>query len=147
MAEIHARHPARLVAVAGRPIGNLLLPIPILCFLGAVLTDWSYLGSGGNLTWLFFSTWLIPVGLVFGGLTALFLLIDGIRVGGGRWIALGLLAAAWIVELFNALIHMRDGWTAVAGAGFILSIIGTLLALAAGWFAADDRRVLVREEA
>lgn len=146
MAENPAHRHARPIEVARRPIGNLLLPIPILCFIGAVLTDWSYLGSDGNLTWLFFSTWLIPVGLVFGGFAALFLLIDAIRLRGG-WLAFLLLAAAWVVELFNAFVHMRDGWTAVAGLGFILSIVGAVLALLSGWFAADNRYAYVREAA
>ena len=138
MDETFARNDMRPLAIADRPVSSLLTPIPILCFVGAVLTDWTYLGSDGNLTWLFFSTWLIPEGLVFGGVAALFLLIDAMRRRGG-WIAFSLLAAAWIVELFNAFVHMRDGWTAVAGTGFILSIIGAVLALASGWFAAAVR--------
>lgn len=146
MADNRTRRHLRPVAIARRPIGNLLLTIPIICFLGAVLTDWAYLGSDGNLTWLFFSTWLIPAGLVFGGFAALFLLIDAVRLRGG-WLAFELLAAAWIVELFNAFVHMRDGWTAVAGLGFILSIIGAVLALLSGWFAADNRYAYAGEVA
>lgn len=146
MADNPGHRHVRPVAIARRPISSLLLPIPIICFVGAVLTDWAYLGSDGNLTWLFFSTWLIPAGLVFGGFAALFLLIDAIRLRGG-WLAFVLLAAAWIVELFNAFIHMRDGWTAVAGTGFILSIVGAILALIAGWFAADNRFAYVGEAA
>jgi uncharacterized membrane protein len=144
MAESLARRRVRPLEIARRPITSLLLPIPILCWVGAVLTDWAYLCSGGNLTWLFFSTWLIPAGLVFGGFAALFLLIDAFRLPGG-WIAFLLLAAAWIVELINAFVHMRDGWTAVAGLGFILTIVGALLALLSGWFAAGDRLAVVRE--
>lgn len=140
MAETLAHRRAWPLAIARRPISNLLLPIPIICFVGAVLTDWAYLASDGNLTWLFFSTWLIPAGLVFGGFAALFLLIDAVRLRGG-WLAFGLLAAAWIVELINAFVHMRDGWTAVAGTGMLLSIIGAALALLAGWFAAENRFV------
>lgn len=146
MAEPVVHRPARPLEIARRPLANLLLPIPILCFVGAVLTDWAYLGSDGNLTWLFFSTWLIPAGLLFGGITALLLLIDAVRLR-DRWLSFILLASAWVVELFNVFIHMRDGWTAVAGMGFILSIIGALLALVAGWFAAHDRIAYVREVA
>lgn len=138
-------HPhSRPLTIARRPISGLLLPIPIICFVGAVLTDWAYEGSDGNLTWLFFSTWLIPAGLVFGGLGSLFLLIDALRLRGG-WTAFLLLAAAWVVELANAFVHMRDGWTAVVPLGVILSIVGALLALAAGWFAAELSRPIVRE--
>lgn len=146
MATPAAHRPVRPLHLARRPLANLLLPIPILCFVGVVLTDLAYLGSDGNWTWLFFSTWLIPAGLVFGGLVILLLLIDAVRLR-DRWLALILLVSAWVVELVNAFVHMRDGWTAVAGLGLILSIIGALLALAAGWFAADDRIAYVGEAA
>jgi uncharacterized membrane protein len=146
MAETLAHRHVRPLEIGRRPIGNLLLPIPIICFIGAVLTDWSYLGSDGNLTWLFFSTWLIPAGLRFGGLAALFLRSDAVRLR-GRWLAFILLACAWVIELFNAFVHMRDGWTAVAGLGIILSIIGALLALASGWFVADNRSTYTGEVA
>ena len=65
----------------------------------------------------------------------------------GGWIAFGLLVAAWIVELINSFVHMRDGWTAVAGLGFILSIVGAVLAVLSGWFAADLRQPLVEKGA
>ena len=146
MAETRLRRGHRPIAIVGRPLYSLLLPIPIVCFVGAALTDWAYLGSNGNLTWLFFSTWLIPAGLVFGGFAAVALLIDAARVRGG-WIAFGLLVAAWIVELINSFVHMRDGWTAVAGLGFILSIVGAVLAVLSGWFAADLRQPLVEKGA
>lgn len=117
----------------------LLLPIPIVCFLGAVLTDLSYLGSGGHLLWLHFSSWLLTAGLVFGSLALVALLVEAVRLRGG-WPALILLAVTWVAELINAFVHTRDGWTAVDPLGLILSIIGALFALAAGWFSASLRR-------
>lgn len=138
MADTMARGGSRPLAVARRPLYSLLLPIPIVCFLGTVLTDLSYRGSGGNLTWLYFSTWLLAAGLFFGGFVLLALLIDAVRTRGG-WVAFGLFGATWIVELINSFIHARDGWTAVVPLGLILSIIGALLALASGWFASDQR--------
>jgi uncharacterized membrane protein len=140
MAETHRVRRSGPVAIGRRPIASLLLPIPIVCFLGAVLSDWSYLGSGGNLTWLYFSTWLLAAGLFLGVFAAIALVADAVR--GGTWLAVLLFAATWIVELINSLVHARDGWTAVAGLGFILSILGALLALASGWFAAERREFI-----
>jgi len=37
------------VGVAGHPYSSLLLPVPIVCFVGALLTDVAYQNSGGNL--------------------------------------------------------------------------------------------------
>ncbi|MEO7634837.1 MAG: DUF2231 domain-containing protein [Sphingomicrobium sp.] len=120
------------IALARRPLYAMLLLVPVICFLGALLTDLSYLRSDGNLLWLNFSSWLIATGLLFGGIALLVAVIDTVR-GRRSFLAVGLLGAAWVVELINAFIHTRDGWTAVAGTGLILSIIGVALVLISGW--------------
>jgi uncharacterized membrane protein len=97
-----------------------------------LLTDLAYLNSGGNLLWLNFSSWLLAAGLLFGAIAGIVLLIDVVR-GIRGWLPFLLLLAAWIVELINSFVHARDGWTAVAGTGLILSIIGAVLVLLAGW--------------
>ena len=128
---------ARPLSIMRHPLYSMLLPVPVVCFLGALLTDIAYLNSGGNLVWLDFSNWLLLAGLVFGVLAAIVVLIDvlrgrGFRAGGG-WVQLVVLCAALLVELFNSFVHDRDGWTAVAGTGILLSIVGALLVLSAGW--------------
>ena len=137
MAETAARAPARPVAIARHSIYGMLLPVPVVCFLGVLLTDLAYLGSGGNLVWLDFSSWLLLVGLVFGVLAAVVLLIDAVRGpalrNGAGWAHLLFFYAALLVELLSMFVHQRDGWTAVAGLGVILSIIGAVLVLIAGW--------------
>lgn len=120
------------IAVARRPIYAMLLPIPVMGFVGALVTDIAYLRSDGNFLWLNFSSWLIAVGLLAGVIALIVAAIDMVR-GRTGYLAVGLLAAAWVVELINALIHTRDGWTAVAGTGLILSIVGVALILASGW--------------
>ena len=125
---------------ARHPILSLLLPIPIVCFTGALLTDLSYVNSGGNLLWVNFSSWLITAGLVFGGIAIVFLIVDGIR-GSVSWLPFLLVGAAWVAEFLNALIHARDGWTAVVPVGMILSIIGVVLILAGGWLSRPARVV------
>ena len=122
----------RPISIARQPLTALLLPVPIVCFIGNLLTDLAYLNSGGNLIWLNFSTWLNAAGLVFGAIAAVLLLIDTVRSSVG-WATFLFLAAAWVVEFINALVHARDGWTAVAGIGLILSIIGVVLILISGW--------------
>ena len=133
MAETVAHRPVRPISIVRHPIYSLFLPVPVVCFIGALITDLSYLNSGGNLLWVNFSAWLLAAGLVFGVVALIILLIDAIR-GSAAWLAFCLLLAAWIVEFINSLVHARDGWTAVAGLGLILSIIGTVLVLVAGWF-------------
>jgi uncharacterized membrane protein len=137
VAETVADRPRRSISIVGRSIYGMLLPVPVVCFVGALLSDLAYTGSGGNLVWLDFSNWLILFGLVFGAIGAIVLLIDftrspALRNSGARTHLL-FFYAALLVELFNAFVHDRDGWTAVAGTGMILSIVGALLILVAGW--------------
>src|SRR5438132_13422070 len=103
MAETVAQRPVRPIAIARHPVYSMLLPVPVVCFLGALLTDLAYQGSGGNLIWVNFSSWLIAAGLLFGAIAGVVLLIDlarsaSLRAGLGRWHFL-LLLASWIVEL------------------------------------------------
>jgi uncharacterized membrane protein len=134
MAEIMKHTESRIASVIG-PIYLLLFPIPVVCFVAALVTDIAYSASA-FLMWLHFSEWLIAAGVAFGALAALALLIefvasDVIRTGAFGWAHLVLFCAAVIVELFNAFVHTIDGWTAVVPSGMILSIIGAILALAA----------------
>jgi uncharacterized membrane protein len=127
------------------PVYSILLPIPVLCFFGALITDLIYTNSGGNLLWLDFSSWLLAAGLVFGAIAGLVLLIDllrdqGLRRGFWNWAGFLLLIAALIVELINSFVHARDGWTAVVPGGFLLSILGSALILLSGWLWQSIRR-------
>jgi uncharacterized membrane protein len=125
------------VGLAPHPLAAVLLPVPIICFIGALFTDLAYDRSGGNLQWLNFSSWLLAVGLLFGGIVAILMLIDLFRIPQLRssegWAGFALLIAAWVVELINSFVHARDGWTAVVPAGLILSAVGAVQVLIYGW--------------
>lgn len=125
------------LAIAGHPIYAALLPIPILCFVGALITDIAYSRSA-EMMWLDFSSWLLFTGLIGGGLAGVILILELFRAGRGRSRTLMahfvLLLAAWVVEVFNSFVHARDGWTAVVPTGMTLSIVAVVLSLLAGWF-------------
>jgi len=134
MAETMKQTQSAVARVTG-PIYLLLFPIPVVCFLAALVTDIAYSASA-FLMWLHFSEWLIAVGLAFGALAALALLIEflashAIRAGALGWAHLVLFLLLLVVELFNAFVHTINGWTAVVSTGMILSIVGAILALAA----------------
>jgi uncharacterized membrane protein len=137
MAETVAERPVRPIAIVRHSIYSILLPVPVVCFLGVLLTDVTYLNSGGNLVWLDFSSWLLLAGLVFGAIAALVLLIDFIRNPamrrGAGWAHILIFYLGLLVELLSIFVHERDGWTAVAGLGIVLSIIGAALILVAAW--------------
>jgi len=140
--------PRGRVGFAGHPYSSLLLPVPIVCFVGALLTDVAYVNSGGNLQWLNFSSWLLAAGLAFGGIAVVLALVDLARLrqlrGHWGWSAFGLLVASLVVEFINSLIHARDGWTAVVPTGLTLSAIGALLVLTCGWAWHQSRYAPVR---
>lgn len=114
----------------------LLGAFPLAFFCFAFVTDVVYTRTY-NLQWQYFSIWLITAGLVMGGASIFFGAIDWFLTrrsahrGAGSHILLTL--AAWVLALINAFVHSRDGWTAVAGEGIILSaIVALLMLLAAG---------------
>ena len=137
MDEARAERPERRAKVAHHPIAAILLPVPIICFIGALVTDLAYDSSGGNLLWVNFSSWLLAAGLLFGVILIILMLIDFTRLPQLRspdgWAGFALLVAAWVIELINSLVHARDGWTAVVPLGLILSAIGALQILVVGW--------------
>lgn len=102
------------------------MPVAVASFIGTVATDLAYRASA-NLLWLHFSSWLLLAGLAAGAAA-----LAGRMVAGGKVAAL-LLAAALAVGTVNFLFHMRDGWTAVVPEGLILSIVGSVLIVAAAW--------------
>lgn len=124
----------RLVGPAAHPLYPALLPIPILCFIGALVTDLAYVGSAAMM-WLDFSSWLLLAGLVGGGVAGVVLIVEVIRARDRRTLLphFLFLLGAWITEVFNSFIHARDGWTAVMPTGLSLSILATVLSLLAGW--------------
>lgn len=136
MARSSARTPVRLLGPKAHPLYPALLPMPIICFVGALITDLAYVASA-QMMWLDFSTWLLLAGLVGGGVAGVLLIVELVRAH-DRPRALSahflLLLAAWVVEVLNSFIHARDGWTAVVPTGLCLSIAATVLSLLAGWF-------------
>jgi uncharacterized membrane protein len=131
------------------PLHAILLAFPVALFPAALVTDIAYLRTE-ELQWTNFSSWLIAGGLVFTGATlawALISLVLTFRRGGVLRPALyaGLLAALFAFGLINAFQHSRDGWSSVGTVGLMLSILSSLLALAAAVIA--HTRLFSREVA
>ena len=126
--------------VAGHPIHPMLVPIPIACFVGALLTDIAYVVSA-EIMWANFSAWLLVVGVIFGVLAAIAGLIDFlgnrlVRAQSPAWPHLIGNAVALVLAVINTLIHTRDAWTSVWPTGLILSVITVLILPVTGWLGA-----------
>lgn len=129
--------PRSTATINGRPIHGMLISFPIVCFTLTLLTDFAYWQTG-ILMWQHFSSWLLLVGLVMGGLAAVVDFID--LIGSARIRAI---SSVWVhavgnvlvlaLALVNSLIHAGDGWTAVVPWGLSLSAATVLVMLATGW--------------
>lgn len=130
-------NPRSAASIAGHPLHVMLVPIPIACFAGTLVTDVVYWRSQ-NLQWANFSDWLISVGTVFAALAALFGLIDflsarRIRALEPAWIhGLGN-ALVLLLAVLNSFVHSRDGYTSIVPTGLILSALTVLILLVTGW--------------
>ena len=116
------------------PLHAIFLAFPFPLFLGALLSDLAY-WSSFHVQWINFSAWLIAGGLLVGVFALLWALIDilrrAVRTARPMTYFVALLAM-WVLGFVNALVHAKDAW-ATMPAGLYLSIVVTLLALAAAW--------------
>jgi uncharacterized membrane protein len=129
--------PETTARIAGHPIHPMLVPFPIACFVGTLLTDLAYWWTA-EISWADFSAWLVTVGVIMGFLAAIAGLTDflGNRLVRAQppawWHAIGN-ALALILSTFNMLVHSRDAWTSVVPTGLILSALVVCILLFTGW--------------
>jgi uncharacterized membrane protein len=132
MGDADARSMARR---GGQPIYPLLVPFPIACFTGALVTDLVYWQSAAVL-WETFSDWLITAGMIMAGFAIIAFVID--LVGGKpirtlAWPHAVGYPLAFLLSLVNVFVHSRDGYTAVVPTGLTLSAAVVAILLFTGW--------------
>lgn len=134
MADDNPRATAR---IAGHPIHPMLVPFPIVCFIGTFVTDIVY-AQTAEMLWADISAWLLTVGLVISVFVALAGLIDffgdrRIRALRAAWIhALGN-GLALVLSIFNAFVHTHDAYTSVVPTGLVLSAVVVVILVVTGW--------------
>lgn len=115
----------------------MIVPIPIVCFVGTFITDLVYWQSA-NMMWADISAWLLAIGLVVSVFAVIAGIIDfvgdvRIRALPHAWVHAGGNAIAFVLSIFNAFIHSRDAYTSVVPTGLILSGVVVLILLVTGW--------------
>ena len=130
-------NPPSRMRIFQHPIHPMLVPIPIACFIGVLLTDLTYWWSA-EMMWADFSAWLVSVGVIFAYLAAVFGLIDflsshSIRAQLPAWPhAIGN-AVLLILATLNMFVHSRDAWTSVVPWGLALSAATVLILMFTAW--------------
>jgi uncharacterized membrane protein len=123
--------------IGDHPIHPILVPFPIVCFVGTLLSDLAYWWTA-DMMWSDFSAWLVTVGVIMGFLAAIAGLIDFlsnplIRAQAPAWPhAIGNVVVL-ILATLNMLVHTHDAWTSVVPWGLVLSAVVVLILLYTGW--------------
>ena len=130
-------NPRSTATVFGRPIHVMLIPVPIVCFVGTLVSDIVYWRTAG-MQWANFSVWLLTVGPAVAAFAVLAGLIDFIgdrRVRALResWIHGLVNGLVLLLSIVNAFVHSRDAYTSVVPTGITLSATVVLLLLVSGW--------------
>jgi len=129
-------NPFVTMKTSGYAFYPLLALFPVAFFFGAFVTDWAY-WHAPDAMWETFSIWLITAGLLMAGLSVVAGFIDLISQRRNTavkpvWIHKLAIVVAFVLAFINALVHSRDGYTAVVPTGLILSglVVGILLCTA-----------------
>jgi len=130
-------NPRSTASIAGHPIHPMLVPFPIACFVGTLLTDLTYWRTA-EMMWADFSAWLVTVGVIMGFLTAIagltdFLANPRIRAQSPAWPHLLGNLLALVLSVINMLVHTRDAWTSIVPTGLILSAVVVVILIFTGW--------------
>lgn len=129
--------PRSTARIGEHPIHPMLVPFPIACFVGTLLTDIAYWRTA-NMMWADFSAWLVTVGVIFAYLAAIAGLVDFlsnrlIRAQAPAWPHVIGNLIVLVLATLNMLVHTRDAWTSVVPWGLALSTAVVLILLFTGW--------------
>lgn len=123
-------------SIKGHPIHPMLVPFPIVLFLGALATDIAFVVDGSE-RWAEASKWLLGAGIVGALLAALAGFADffgnsRIRELRDAWLHMFANLTAVVIELINFLLRLADESSA-GSFGLALSVVVALILLFSGW--------------
>jgi uncharacterized membrane protein len=121
----------------GRPLHRVLVSFSAAYFVGAFVTDLVY-WQMPDVVWERFSIWLITAGLIVAGLAIIAYAIDlatSRQIDRPAWPRVVGYTLAVVLSLLNALVHSRDGYTAVVPSGLMLSGLVVVVLLLTAWVA------------
>ena len=138
--ETGGEHPRSTAKIGGHPIHPMLIPFPIVCFIGTLITDIVYTRNH-DAGWATASHWLLGIGLLMAAAAALAGFTD--YLGDERVRRLGdalkhMLAnvTAVVLELVNFVLRLRSN-DFIDSTGVYLSAVVVLILAYSGWKGGD----------
>ena len=138
--EARGGNPHSTAKIATHPIHPMLIPFPIVCFIGTLVTDIVY-SRNHDAGWATASHWLLGIGLVMAALAAVAGLTD--YLGDERIRSLGdalkhMIAnvTAVVLELVNLILRLKND-DFIASTGVYISVVVALILLYSGWKGGD----------
>jgi uncharacterized membrane protein len=134
---VMAINPKSTAQIAGHPLHPMVIPFPIVCFVGTFLTDLA-LASTSDAFWYRMGLWLLGAGLVMAAVAAVFGLVDvlgsaQIRNLSDAWLHAGGNVIAVVLELINFFLRYNGGAATASGTGLWISLVVVLILLFTGW--------------
>lgn len=134
-------NPRSTAQIGGHPIHPLLIPFPIVSFIGVLVTDilWLSTREGG---WATASNWLLGVGLVTALAAAAAGMADYLgddrikRIGGAtRHMIANIIVVT--LEAVNLVARLAGGSDQIGALGIWLSLAGVVLLAYSGWLGGE----------
>ena len=133
-------HPRSTAQIGGHPIHPMLIPFPIVCFIGTLVTDIVFLNNA-DAGWATASRYLLGVGLVMAALAAVTGLTDFMgddRIRRSSTALQHMLAnvTAVVLELVNFFLRLNSD-AQIGKVGVYLSAATVLVLVFSGWKGGD----------
>jgi uncharacterized membrane protein len=142
MASVDERggHPRSTAKIGGHPIHPMLIPFPIVCFIGTLVADIVFLQTDGH-GWATASRILLLVGLIMAALAAVagltdFMGDDRIRRSSDALKHMLANVTAVVLEIINFVLRLNSDH-AIRSIGVYLSAVVVLILLYSGWKGGD----------
>jgi uncharacterized membrane protein len=130
-------YPRTTAQIAGHPIHPMLVPFPIVLFIGTLVCDLVFWRTG-NRDWADATPWLLAFGITFAGAAAVAGVIEFLgdrripRLHGAWWHAGGN-AVIVVLETVNLWLRCENEVDIILPTGLVLSLVSVGLLLVTGW--------------
>ncbi|QIK78236.1 DUF2231 domain-containing protein [Sphingomonas piscis] len=140
---MNGRNPKSTAQIAGHPMHPMLVPLPIACFIGALVTDVIFLATD-NSGWPEASKWLLGFGIATAALAATTGIIDymgddRIRRTGDALKHMMANVAVVVIEIINLVTRLSNDAAddGVGSLGVFLSLAAVVVLGYSGWKGGD----------